>query len=115
MAQALQLLKLVDRDPQQTRPQDQSFLPHKLNKVATEAIQAIFSKGMESTAARLVASTPVLVELEHTKPLDKVTKPANMEATKDSEATIMAIANNVADGVATTGTRWLHKVATRPW
>jgi hypothetical protein len=115
MAQALHLLKLADQAPQQIRPQDQSFLPHKPSKVATEATQAIFSKGMASMAAKLVASTPVLVELEHTKPLVKVTKPANMEATKDSVATIMAIASNVADGVATTDIKWAHKVAARPW
>lgn len=110
MAQAHHLPRLDDRDPQQTRLQDRFSLPHNLSKAGTVVIQAISNRAF--TVAKLVASTLVSVELVVIKQLDKVTKPANMEATKHSEATTMAIANNVADGVATTDTKghekWLH-------
>jgi len=104
MVQAHHLLKLADQDPQQTRLQDLSFLPHNLSKEAMEATRAISNRAMVSTAARLVVNMLASAELEVTRPLDKVTRTANMEATKHLEAIIMAIANNVADGVATTDT-----------
>jgi len=104
MVQAHHLLKLAGQDPQQTRLQDLSFLPHNLSKGAMVPIRAISNRAMVSTAVRLAANMLASVELGVTKPLDKVTRTANMEATKHLLAIIMAIANNVADGVATTDT-----------
>jgi len=107
MARVRLLPRLVDRDPQQIRPQDLPFLPHNLSKEVMGVIQAISNRDMGFTAAKPAVSTPVLVELEDIKPPVKGIKTANMEATKLSAAIIMATASNVADGVATTDTNWL--------
>jgi hypothetical protein len=107
MDQAHRSLKQVDQDQQQTPPQDLPFLPHKLNKEVMVGTQAISNKDMVFTVVRLEPNMgPVSVRLEGIKLLDKVTKTTNTEATKASEATtIMAIASNVADGVATMDTK----------
>lgn len=95
---------LVGQALQPTRPRDLHFLPRNLNKEGMEATQAISNKAMDFTGARLVANILVLAELEAIRQLVKVTRTANMEATKLSGATIMAIASNVADGEATMDT-----------
>jgi hypothetical protein len=105
-------LKPVDQDRQQTLPLDQPFLQLNLNKLVMVDTQLISSRAMEFMVARLAANMLVLEELEATKQPDKVTKAANTEVIKLSEATTMAIASNVADGVATTDIS-PAKVATR--
>jgi len=87
--------------------QDQYFHLHSLSKEVMEGTQAIFSRDMAFTVAKLVPHTLVSAELVAIKLLHKVTKTANMVvATKLSEATTMATLNNVVvvDGVATTDT-----------
>jgi hypothetical protein len=60
------------------------------------------SRVMDFTVPRPVVSMVLSEGLAHTRLLDKATRRPNMEATKVSEETFMATANNAAAGAATT-------------
>lgn len=113
MDQALHCHKLDVQGPLPTRLLDRSYLPLNPNKVDMEDTQATCNNkdSMDFTAAKLEVMV-VLVVQEVTKQLDKVTKAANMEATKALEEITMVIASNsVVDGVAITG---INCIAIRP-
>lgn len=86
------------------QPLEQSFLRNP-NKPVTGDILAI-SKAMGFTAPRPAVNMVVLEERQVTKELGKLTKAANMEATKLSEATSMVITSNAAAGAETTDINW---------
>jgi len=104
MAQARHLLKLAAQALQQIPLLDLFCLPHNLNKEVMEATQVISNKDMASMVAKLAVNMQVSAEREVTKLLDKATRTVNTEPTKHLEVIIMAIASNVADGVATMDT-----------
>lgn len=96
-------LRPVDQDLLQAQHQGRPYLLHnQLSQAVTAIIQVMYNRAMDYTARP--AANMVLEEPELIRQQAKATKVANTEDTKALEATIMAIASNVAVGVATTDT-----------
>ena len=112
MDQAHPSLKLSAQDLQPTQLQALLFPLHnpRVDMADTQVISNRDFTVAKLAANMLVLRVPVVIKLA-----DKVTKTANTEVTKLSEATTMAIANNVVDGAATMDINRPLEVATRPW